>query len=143
MPRVHTGHSKHPFPTTEEGFYTWTSPDGEYRNQIYYILCSQGWRSSIKSAKTRPGVDCGSYQELLIVKFSLKLKKVGKTTRPFRDDLNQILYDYTVKMANRFKGLDLMDRVSEELWTEVHALYRRQRSRPSPKKEMQKGKIVV
>ena len=72
-----------------------------------------------KSTKTRPGADSGSDHELLIAKFRLKLKKVGKTTRPFRYDLNQIPYDYTVEMTNRFKGLDLIDRVSEELWTEV------------------------
>ena len=76
-------------------FYTWTSPDGQ--NQIDYILCSQRWRSSLQSTKTRPGVDCGSDHELLIVKFRLKLKKVEKTTRPFGYDLNQISYDYTVK----------------------------------------------
>ena len=70
--------------------------------------------------KTRPGTDCGSDHELLIAKFKLKLKKVGKTTRPFRYDLNQIPYDNTVEVMNRFKGLDLVDRVSEELQTEVH-----------------------
>ena len=64
--------------------YKWTSPDGQHRNHIDYILCSQNWRSSIQSAKTRPGADCGSDHELLIAKFRLKLKKVGKTTRPFR-----------------------------------------------------------
>ena len=73
-----------------------------------------------ESAKTRPGADCGSDHELLIAKFRLKLKKVGKTTRPFRYDLNQIPYDYTVELTNRFKELDLIDRVPEELWTEVH-----------------------
>ena len=67
---------------------TWTSPDGQHRNQTDYILCSQRWRSSIQSAKTRPGADCGSDHELLIAKFRLKLKKAGKTTRPFRYDLN-------------------------------------------------------
>ena len=72
--------------------YTWTSPDDQHRNQIDYILCSQRWRSSIQSAKTRPGADCGSNHKLLIAKFRLKLKKVGKTTRPFRYDLNQIPY---------------------------------------------------
>ena len=77
--------------------YTWTSPDGQYQNQNDYILCSQRWRSSIQSAKTRPRDDCGSDHELLIAKFRLKLKKVGKTTRPFRYDLNQIPYDYTVE----------------------------------------------
>ena len=84
-----------------------------------YILCSRRWRSSIQAAKTRPGVDCGSDHELLITKFRLKLKKVGKTTRPFRYDLNQILYDSTVEVRNRFKGLDLIDRVPDELWMEV------------------------
>ena len=72
-----------------------------------------------KSAKTRLGADCGSDHELLIVKFRLKLKKVGKTTRPFRYDLNQISYNYTVEVMNRFKGLDLTDRVPEELWMQV------------------------
>ena len=95
--------------------YTWTSPDGQHRNQMDYILCSQRWRSSIQSAKTRPGADCGSDHELLIAKVRLKLKKVGKTTRPFRYDLNQIPYDYIVEVTNRFKGLDLTDRVPEEL----------------------------
>ena len=95
--------------------YTWISPDGQYWNQIFYILCSQRWRSSIQSAKTRMGADCGSDHELLIAKFRLKLKKGGKTTRPFRYDLNQILYDYTMKMTNRFKRLDLIDRVPEGL----------------------------
>ena len=67
--------------------YTWTSPDGQHQNQTDCILCSQRWRSSIQSTKTRAGADCGSDHELLIAKFRLKLKKVGKTTRPFRYDL--------------------------------------------------------
>ena len=99
--------------------YTWTSPDGQHRNQINYILCSQRWRNSIQSAKTRPGADCGSDHELLIAKFRLKLKKVEKTIKPFRYDLNQIPYNYTVKVRNRFKELDLIVRVPEKLWTEV------------------------
>ena len=73
-----------------------------------------------REAKARPGADCGLDHELLIAKFRLKLKKVGKTTRPFRYDLNQIPYDYTVEVRNRFKGLDLIDGVPDELWTEVH-----------------------
>ena len=97
--------------------YTWTSPDGQYRNQIDYILCSQRWRSSIQSAITRLGADCGSDHELLIAKFRLQLKKVGKITRPFMYDLNQIPYDYTVEVKNRFKGLDLIYRRPEKLWT--------------------------
>ena len=67
-------------------------------------------------SRTRLGADCGSYHELLIAKFRLKLKKVGKTTRPFTYDLSQITYDYTVEVTNRFKGLDLIDRVLDKLW---------------------------
>ena len=89
--------------------YTRTSPDGQHQNQIDYILCSQRWRSSIQSAKTRLGADCDSDHELLIAKFRLKLKKVGKTTRPFRYDLNQVFYDYREEVTNRFKGLDLIE----------------------------------
>ena len=73
----------------------------------------------MQSTKTRPGADYDSDHELLVAKFRLKLKKVGKTTRPFRYDLNQIPYDYTEDVTKRFKGLDLIDRVPEELWTEV------------------------
>ena len=85
--------------------HTWISTDGQYQNQIDYILCSQRWRNFIQSTKIRPEVDYGSDQELLIAKFRLKLKKVGNTARPFRYDLNQIPYDYTVEVRNRFKGL--------------------------------------
>ena len=90
-----------------------------HQNQIDYILCSQRWRSSIQSAKTRPGADCGSDHEPLIEKSRLKLNKVGKITRPFKYDINQIPYDYTVEVTNRFKELDLVDRVPKELWMEV------------------------
>ena len=94
----------------------WSTP-----NQIDYILFSQKWRSSIQSAKTRPGTDCGSDHDLFIAKFRLKLKKVRKTTRPFKYDLDQIPNDNT-EVRNRFKGLDLIDRVSDELWMQVHAI---------------------
>ena len=120
--------------------YPWTSPDGQHRNQIEYIICSQRWRSSIQSAKTRPGADCGSYYEFLIAKFRLKLKKAGKTTRLFRYDLNQIPYDYMVKVRNRFKGLDLIDRVPEELWTEVHDTVQQTGSIIPKKKKCKKAK---
>ena len=83
-------------------------------------------------SKTRLGADCGSDHELLIAEFRLKLKKVGKTTRPFRYDLNQIPYDYTVEMRNRFTGLDLIDRVPDELWMEVGDIVEETGSRPSP-----------
>ena len=82
--------------------------------------------STHETAKARPGADCGSDHELFIAKFRLKLKKVEKTTRPFRYDLNQIPYDYTVEVKNRFKGLDLIDRVPTEVWVEVCDMYRRQ-----------------
>ena len=94
---------------------TWTSPDSQHQNQIDYLHCSQRWRSFIQSAKARLRADCCSDHELLIAKFWLKLKTVGRTTRPFRYDLNQIPYDYTVEVRNRFKGLDLIDREPDEL----------------------------
>ena len=118
--------------------YTWTSLDGKHWNQIDYILCSQRWRSSIKSAKTRPGADWGSDHERLIAKFRLKLKKVGKNTRPFRYDLNQIPYDYTVEVRHIFNGLDLIECLMNYGWRFV-TLYKRQGSRQSPRKSNAKG----
>ena len=93
----------------------WSTP-----KSVDYILCSQRWRSSIQLAKTRLAADCGSDHELFIAKFRLNLRKVRKTTRQFRYNLNKIPYDYTVEVRNIFKGLDLIDRVPEELWTEFH-----------------------
>ena len=113
--------------------YTWTSPDGQHWNQVDYILCSQRWRSSIQSAKIRLGADCDLDHELLIAKFRFKLKKVGKTTRPFRCDPNQIPYNYTVEVTNRFKGLDLIE-CMKNYGQRFMTLYRRQGSRPSPRK---------
>ena len=121
-------------------FYTWLSPDSQHQNQIDYILCSQRWRSSIQSAKARLGVDCGSDHELFIAKFRLKLKKVGKTTRPFRYNLHQI--PYTVEVTNRFKGLDLIDRLPNELSMEVHDIVQETGIETFPKKrnaKMQNG----
>ena len=91
--------------------------------------------SCIQSAKTRLGADCGSDHELLIAKFRLKLKKVGKTIRPFRYNLNQIPYDYTVEVRNRFKGLELIDRVPDELWIEVHDIVQEAVIKTVPKKK--------
>ena len=124
--------------------YIRTSPDGQYQNHIDYILCIQRWRSSVQSAKTRPGVDCDSDHELLIVKFRLKLKKVGKTTRPFRYDLNQIPYNYTVEVTNIFKGLYL---IWQSAWRtmdqgSLHCTGVSDQDNPQ-EKEMQKGKMVV
>jgi len=102
-------------------------------NQIDYILCSQRWRSSIQSAKTILGADYGSDCELFIAKFRLKLKKIGKITRPFQYDLNQIPYKYIMEVRNRFKGLDLIKCLKNYGWRFV-TLYRRQGSRPPPRK---------
>ena len=94
------------------------------------------------SKKTRPGVDCGSDHELLITQFRLKLKKVGKTARPFRYDLNQTPYNYTLEVRNRFKGLDLIECLMNYGMRFV-TLYMKQGSRPSPWKEMQESKMAV
>ena len=119
------------FQQHKRSLYTWKSPDGQHQNQIDYMLCSQRWRSSIQSTKTRPGADCGSDYELLITKLRLKLKKVGKTARSFRYDLNQMPYDYIVEVRNRFKGLDLIECLMN-YGMRFATLYRRQGSRPSP-----------
>ena len=120
--------------------YTWTSPHGQNQNQTDYILCSQRWRSPIQSAKTRLRADCGSDHKLLITKFRLKLKRIGKTARPFRYDLNQIPCDYRVKVWNSLKGLDLIDRVPEELWMEVCDIVQEARIKTVPKKKNEKSK---
>ena len=107
----------------------------EIKYLYVFDQCGQRWRSSIESTKTRPGADCGSDHELLITKFRLKLKKVGKTARPFRYDLNQIPYDYTVEVRNRFMGLDLIDRVPDELWMEVCDIIQETEINTIPKKK--------
>ena len=123
---------------------TWTSPEGQHRNQIDYTLCIQRWRSCTQSVKARLGADCGSDHELLIAKFRLKLKKVGETNRPFIYDLNQIPYDYTVEVRNRFKGLDLIDRVPVELWTEVRDIVQETGIKTIPvEKKCKKSKMAV
>ena len=96
-----------------------------------------------RDAKTRMGADCGSDHELLIAKLRLKLKKLGKTTGPFGYDLNQIPYDYTVEVRNSFKELDLIDRVPEELWTELPDIVQEAGIKTIPKKKKCKSKIVV
>ena len=100
---------------------------------IIFFAAKDG--EALQSTKTRPGADCSSDHELLIAKFRLKLKKVAKTIRPFRYDLNQISYDYTVEVRNRFKGLDLIDRVLDELWTEVHDIVQETGIKTIPKEK--------
>ena len=141
LPREHTGHRKHPLPTIQEKMLhkditRWPTLKSDWLSSLH-----QRWRSSIQSAKTRPGADCGSDHEL-IAKFRLKLKKVGKTTRPFRYDLNQIPNDHIVEVTNRFKGLDLIECLKNYGWRFM-TLYRRQWSRPSPRKRNVKSKMVV
>ena len=99
------------------------------------VLYSQKKKKKKKRKKERPGADCGSDHGLLIAKFRFKLKKVGKTTRPFRYDLNQMPYNYTVGVRNRFKGLDLIDRVPGELWMEVHDIVQETGIKTIPKKK--------
>ena len=123
--------------------YTWTSPDGQNRNQIDYILCSQRWRSSIQSARTTLGADYGSDHELLIAKFRLKFNKVGKTTRQFRYDLNQIPYNYIVEVRNRFKGLDLIQCLKNYGWRFMTLKAGGSDKDHPQEKEKQKGKLVV
>ena len=126
-------HSKPPLPTTQEMTLHKNITRWSILNQIDYILCSQRWRSCIQSAKTRPGADCGSDHELLIAKFRLKSKKVEKTTRPFSYDLNQIPYDYIVKVRNRFKALNHIQ-CMRNYGQRFVTLYRRQEARLSPRK---------
>ena len=123
------------FQQQQRRLYTWASPDGQHQKQADYILCSQRWRSSIESAKTRLETDCGSDHELLIAEFRLKLKKVGKTTRPFMYHLNQIPYNYIVEVRNRFKGLDQIDRLLDELWMEIHDIAQETGIKTIPKKK--------
>ena len=99
---------------------------------IIFFVVEDG--EAIQSAKIRLGADCGSDHELLIVKFRLKLNEVGKTIRPSRYDLNQIPYNCTVEVTNRFNGLDLVDTVPEELWTEVHDIVQKTRNKTTPRK---------
>ena len=122
--------------------YTWTSSDGQHWNQIIFFAAKDG--EALYSQQKQEWELTGSDHELLIAKFRLKLKKVGKTTRPFMYDLNQIPYDYKVEVRNRFKGLDLIDRVPDKLWMEVrwHCTGDRDQDHPHGK-EMQKSKMAV
>ena len=103
--------------------------------RLIIFVAAKGGETLYSQQKQRLGADCGSDHKLLIAKIRLKLKKVGKTTRPFRYDLNQILYDYTVEVRNRFKGLDLTDRVPDELWMEVCDIVQETGIKTIPKKK--------
>ena len=142
MPREHTGHSKHSLPVTQEmtlhmDITRWLIPKSDW---LYSLQPKMEKLSTVSKNKTKSW--CGSGHELLIAKFRLKLKKVGRTTRPFRDDLNQIPYDYTVEVTNRFKGLDLIECLKTMDRGSWHCKAGRDQDHPQ-EKEMQKGKMVV
>ena len=126
-PAFHIMHSAYKLKKRGDNIQPWHTPFPIFEP----VCCSMSGSNSIQSAKTRLGVDCGSDHELLIAKFRLKLKKVGKTTRQFRYDLNQIPYDYTEEVRNRFKGLDLIECLMS-YGRRFVTLYRRQGSRPAP-----------
>ena len=133
LPRERIGHSKYPLPTIQE---TTTHRQHQMVNTEIRLIIFFATKDG-ETLYNQQKQDCGSDNELLIAKFRLKLKKVGKTTRPFRYNQNQILYDYTVEVTNRFKGLDLI-RVPEELWTEVHGTVRESVIKTIPKKKKRK-----
>ena len=126
--REHTGHSKHPFQQPKRRLYTWASPDDQYWNQIDYVFFAAE-DGALYSQQQQDLELTASDHQLGIAKFRFILKKVGKTTSSFIYDLNQILYDYTVEMMNRFKRLDLIERVLNYGWRFV-TLYRRRLSKP-------------
>ena len=111
---------------------------------IIFFAAKDGEALYSQQQRKRLGADCGSDHELLITKFRVKLKKVGKTARPFRYDLNQIPYDYTVEVRNRFNGLDLIDRVPDELWNEVHDIVEERGIKTIPmEKKWKKSKMAI
>ena len=134
----------HPLPTTQEKTLHVDITRWPKTKSGWLYSLQPRWRHSIQSAKIRLGADCGSDHELLIAKFRPKMKKVEKNTRPFRYDLNQISYNYAVEMTNRFKGLDLIDRVPEQLMDRGlwHCTGDRDQDHPQGK-EMQKRQLVV
>ena len=141
LPREHTGHRKHPLPTTQEktlhmDITRWSTLKSDWLYSLQPKM-EKLWTVS----KTRLGADCVSDHELLIAKFRCKLKKVGKTTRIFRYDVNLILYDYTVEVRNRFKGLDWRNRVPDKLSKEVHDIVKETGIKTIPmEKKCQKSK---
>ena len=132
---------------SQDGEAWWAAIYGVAQSRTQLKRLSSSSSSSnrhTQSTKTRPGADCGSDHELCIAKFRLKLKKVGKTTRQFKYDLNQIPYDYTVEVRNRFKGLDLIDIVPDELWNEVCDIVQETGIKTIPKKKKcKKSKMAV
>ena len=135
MRRQHTGYSKHPLQTTQDSTHGHHQMVNTEIRLIIFFASKDG--EALYSQQKQSRTDCGSDHELLIAKFKLKLKKVGKNTRPLICDLNQIPYDYIVDMTNRFKGLDLIECLKNYGWRFM-TLYRRQGSRPSPRQRNEK-----
>ena len=138
MPRECTGHSKHPLPTTQEktlhrDITRWPTLNSDW---LYSLQPKMKKLYTVSKNKTSSGLWLRPWT--LIAKFRLKLKKVGETTKQFRYDQNQIHYDYTVEVRNRFKGLDLIDRVPDELWTEVREVVQETEIKTIPKKKKSK-----
>ena len=126
------------FQQPKRRLYTWTSPGGQYRTQIDYVLCNQRWRSSIQISKTRPGADCGSDHELLLAKIRIKLQRTGRIIGLSRYDLSNIPHEYTMKIKNSFEGLDLADRTPEEIWTEIRDIIKDEAIKNISKRKKQK-----
>ena len=144
MPRENSGHSKHPLPTTprEDSTHGHHQMVNTEIRLIIFFAAKDG--EALYSQQKQDQELTGSDHEVLIAKFRVKLNKVGKSTRPFRYDLNQIPYDYTVEVTNRFKGLELIDRLPEELWMEVCDIVQEAVIKANPQeKEIQKGKMVI
>ena len=144
LPRECTGHSKHPLPTTQEktpnmDITRWSTPKSDW---LFSLQLKMEKLFTVSKNKSSSWLWLRSWTAY--AKFRLELKKVGKTTRPFRYDLNKIPYDYTVEVSNKFKGLDLIDRVPEELWTEICNIVQEAMAKTTPKdKKCKKAKWLV
>ncbi|CAF4651495.1 unnamed protein product, partial [Rotaria magnacalcarata] len=131
------------FQQPKRRLYTWTSPNGQHRNQIDYILCNRKWKSSITSVKTRPGVDCGIDHELLLANFKIKLKRYNKTSKATKPNLQNIPYSYNVEVKNRFAELELVNTEPEELWQEIHQIIYEEAKRNIPTITTKKKKTWI
>ncbi|XP_071821535.1 craniofacial development protein 2-like [Apostichopus japonicus] len=126
------------FQQPKRRLYTWTSPDGQYRNQIDYILVRKRWQSAVKSANTLPGADCGTDHELLVAIIHIKLRKVKKQDRVKKYSLNEIPERYSIEVKNSFAALDLTERKPDELWQEVEDIIKKAADRNIPRAKKQK-----
>ena len=135
LSREHAGHRKTLFQQNKRLLYTWTSSDCQYWNQIDYILCSKDGKALYSQQKQNLELTVAQIISSLLQNSGLNWTKVGKINRQFRYNLNQICYDYTVEVINRFRGWDPVDRVLEELWTEVHNIVQEAATKTTPNKK--------